>query len=181
MNQTPREFSRRISIDAIQRRSLTENIVATPEERAGLAARFGLQALEQLEATLYLRTIRGGSMVEVHAKLLADVVQTCGVTLAPLPRHVEEEFTALFAPARQVQDDSADDHDVTGELEDSPEPFEDGGIDLGELVAQHLALALDPYPRAEGVSLDPALSGQGETGGKSQKPLAALARLKTKQ
>src|SRR3546814_17044110 len=37
--------------------------------------------------------------------------------------------------------------------EDPPEPFENGCIDLGEIVVQHLAVALDPYPRAPGAEL----------------------------
>jgi hypothetical protein len=34
------------------------------------------------------------------------------------------------------------------------EPFEGDAIDIGEAVAQQLALALDPYPRAPGASLE---------------------------
>ena len=31
------------------------------------------------------------------------------------------------------------------------EPLADGKIDAGELVAQHLSLAINPYPRASGL------------------------------
>ncbi len=37
---------------------------------------------------------------------------------------------------------------------DAAEPFDGDAIDIGEAVAQQLALALDPYPRAPGVSLE---------------------------
>ena len=41
---------------------------------------------------------------------------------------------------------------------DPPEPIEAGAIDIGELVAQYLSLALDPHPRAPGASLDPDIA-----------------------
>ena len=37
--------------------------------------------------------------------------------------------------------------------EDPPEPIRAGRMELGELVAQHLSLALDPYPRKPGAEL----------------------------
>jgi hypothetical protein len=54
----------------------------------------------------------------------------------------------------------------------------DGRIDLGEAVAQQLAIALDPYPRAPGAGLGPDgfTAGPGNTAGKQ--PFAALAALK---
>ena len=37
--------------------------------------------------------------------------------------------------------------------QDPPEPLPPEGLDLGELVAQQLAVALDPYPRASGAEV----------------------------
>jgi hypothetical protein len=41
---------------------------------------------------------------------------------------------------------------------EDPEPVIDGKIDAGELVAQYLSLAIDPYPRLEGEEY----GGEGE-------------------
>jgi hypothetical protein len=57
--------------------------------------------------------------------------------------------------------------------------FHDGtAIDVGEAVAQSLALALDPYPRApdaEAALKEAGVTSEAETG-----PFAALAALKGK-
>ena len=57
------------------------------------------------------------------------------------------------------------------EAEGPPEPVGPQGIDLGEAVAQQLAIALDPYPRAPGAALpeEPRAAGG---------PFAALKSLK---
>jgi uncharacterized metal-binding protein YceD (DUF177 family) len=38
--------------------------------------------------------------------------------------------------------------------DDVPDHFEGNEVNLSELIIETLALALDPYPRAEGASLD---------------------------
>jgi uncharacterized metal-binding protein YceD (DUF177 family) len=43
---------------------------------------------------------------------------------------------------------------VVLEADEPPDYFEGHEIDLSEAIVETVALALDPYPRAEGVSLD---------------------------
>ncbi len=66
--------------------------------------------------------------------------------------------------------------EILGEEED-PEPVIDGTIDVGELAAQHLALAIDLYPRSEAVR-SAAEGEEGEeavfTAGERTNPFAAL-------
>jgi uncharacterized metal-binding protein YceD (DUF177 family) len=102
--------------------------------------------------------------------LEARVVQSCVVTLEPVVADVADSFTLYYAeevvpPGHAV--------DLPIEDEDWPEPIEDGRIDVGEAVAQQLALALDPYPRAPGARLDPAFGEAPAT-----TPFAELAREK---
>ena len=40
---------------------------------------------------------------------------------------------------------------VDAEAEGGPSIYQNGRIDLGAIVAEHLALGLDPYPRTPGV------------------------------
>ncbi|ASG21886.1 YceD family protein [Nitrospirillum viridazoti] len=142
------EFSRPVIADKVSARESVEKITATPAERAALAKRLDLVTLDSLTALVRLRRIRGGQMVRVTGELEAEVVQSCVVTLEPLPAHVRDTFQALFAPAHLVPKDE-DELDNLGldDEADPPEPIENGRIDIGELVAQHLSLALDPYPR----------------------------------
>ena len=56
-----------------------------------------------------------------------------------------------------------------------------GPLDLGELLAEHLALAIDPYPRKPGVELEQVLQKNGidvKVGRAS--PFAVLSELKSK-
>ena len=120
-------------------------------------------------------------MIHVSGHLSADAVQRCVVSLVPIPAHIETDFEVSYSGAAAQADEG--DFDPVGI--DTPEPLIDGRIDLGEAVAQQLAIALDPYPRAPGASLDPegfsvgSGDGIGEVGGKQ--PFAALAALKKQQ
>jgi hypothetical protein len=53
-------------------------------------------------------------------------------------------------------------------------PSENGVVDLGEAVAEQLALALDPYPRAPGA----AMPEETDDAAAERHPMAALAKLR---
>ncbi len=146
----PNEFSRRIRIDDLGDET-TEEIEATGSERDALARRLGLAAVEGLSARVVLRRLSNDGLIRVSGKLSATVRQVCVVTLEPVVNTVEQEFTQLFgaAPDGQPVDEVLIDLDA----EDPPEPVVDGGVDIGEVVTEHLALALDPYPRREGARM----------------------------
>jgi uncharacterized metal-binding protein YceD (DUF177 family) len=165
------EFSRQISADQIGVQETTREIAANAMERAKLAERFGLLGLDRLSAVLQLKRGRGG-MVQMRGRFVADVTQACVATLEPVPAHLEQDFTASFAPGGA---------DRNGEVvvalddEDSPEEIVDGRIDLGEAVVQQFAVALDPYPRSAGAAEAPAAGGGKDDGRKG--PFAVLESL----
>ena len=171
MADTP-EFSRPILIDHIGPAWHVEAIEASPAERAALARRFDLLDLPELKAEIRLRRVRAGRYIEASGHFAADVVQSCVVSLEPVAAKLDESFRELYGPIGG---------DVAGEASEvlvdpeSPEPVEGGSLDLGEAVAQHLALALDPYPRAPGaVGPGPEKAGEPER----PSPFAGLAGLK---
>ena len=63
-------------------------------------------------------------------------------------------------------------------LIDWPEAVVEGRIDLGPLIYETLATALDPYPRREGVSFDWSQGLPEEASEAKSGPFAALAALK---
>ncbi|BAI71659.1 hypothetical protein AZL_010210 [Azospirillum sp. B510] len=149
------EFSRVVHADTVRRADVTETIEATEAERRALAERLELESIGGLRATVRLRAVRGGQMIRVSGKLEAEVVQTCVVTLEPVPAQVSESFEALFAPPSMVEEVGLEiDFDPSLSDEDIPEPMENNRIDIGELTAQHLSLGLDPYPHADGVEFE---------------------------
>ncbi len=175
------EFSRLVPVDRLGEAEITEEIWAEPGERAALARRFGLLSLDRLSATLRLE--RGGArnLVRIAGRLAAEVTQACVVTLEPVSARLEKDFTLLYdldAGAAQGEAEGAREVMVEPEAEEPPEPVGPHGIDLGEALAQQLAIALDPYPRAPGVAL-PEEPRAGAGGARAAEgPFAALGSLK---
>jgi uncharacterized metal-binding protein YceD (DUF177 family) len=144
----PPEFARPVEVPQGPGRETVHAIAAGADERAALAARFALLALDRLEAEVRLRRLAGG-LVRLSAALRADVVQACVVTLEPVPSRIEEDFSLLYGAADEAREIVLDGEDET------VEPLAGNRIDIGEAVAQQLSLALDPFPRVEGARLDP--------------------------
>lgn len=144
-NPTIPEFSRLIELERVGESELSRRIEATAEERAALARRLGLPSIERLEAEVRLRRERAGAVLRLRGHLVAEVTQTCVVTLEPVHNRLAEDFTVLYGevPATAAVDVDADADEVV-------EPWPEGALDVGEAVAQELSLALDPYPRAPG-------------------------------
>ena len=176
----PPEFSRPVPVDLMAGPQLTREIAAGPDECRALAARFGLVAIDHLKATVRLRRLDGGRMVRVTGSLTAAVVQTCVVSLDPVPASVAEDFSALFVPAEHMPDPEAElVFDAQSLDDDLPEPMTAGIIDIGELTAQHLSLALDPYPRHPDAAFPGYDDDLDDTEAPAAKtPFEALARLK---
>jgi len=140
------EFSRSLRPGAVGSEGRRERIEADAAERAALAERMGLIALDSLEAEMTLRPVPGAA-IRVTGTLRAAVVQACVVTLEPVPQRVEEAFEWRILPPGEAPPEELD--DGPDEIESEP----DGSFDLGEALAQTLALALDPYPRAPDAEL----------------------------
>jgi uncharacterized metal-binding protein YceD (DUF177 family) len=104
--------------------------------------------------------------------LSAEIVQTCAVSGDDLPATIAEAISLRFVPETAVEEE-----EVELEEEDLDEiPYAGTAFDLGEAVAQSLALAIDPYatgPDAERVRQEKGLAGEAASG-----PFAALAALK---
>jgi len=171
------EFSRVFRVDQIPAAGVEHDLTADEAERAALARRFGILAVDTLTARIRLKAIAGGTMVRLHGSLSADVVQACVVTLEPVPAHIEEDFELTFGEA-----EAEDGGEIELSMDDSdpPDPIVNGTVDVGEAVAEHLALALDPFPRKAGATV-PA-SAQAELPAEEKpNPFAVLAQLRQKK
>jgi hypothetical protein len=136
---TSPEFSRRLPLDTIFGENLQRRIVANEAECAALAERLDLQRLSEFSATLTVGRDPAGEIM-VRGRVVADVVQTCVVSLEPCPGHIDEPFEARFtaraAPLPRELEIGPDD-------DEPPEPIDGDTLDIGELAAQQLALARD--------------------------------------
>ena len=167
------EFSRPFALADVGEREAVIEIAAEAHERAALARRFGLLALDALAATVRLRRVGGGA-VSVDARCVAEVVQACIVTLEPVASRIEDSWEVTFAPPG-----TAARADVTvGWDDDEPEPLTGDAIDVGEVVAAHLGIALNPYPRRPGAvfSAPPAEGGEDPSAASAFGVLGGLVR-----
>ena len=173
MTEITPEFSRPVAVDQRHDQGLDVTIEANEAERAALASRFGILAIDALTATLHLKPL-GRGMVRLEGHLKAQVHQACVVTLVDVVQAIDDRFERVYAPSGAATDDERDEVEVDYEGEEPPEPLVDGIIDLGEATAEELALALDPYPRAPGAVFE----APGDEGEAKANPFAALAKLK---
>ena len=77
-------------------------------------------------------------------ELAADVVQTCVISSHPVEQKVAETLKLQFSP--DIEESEEEIELTEGDLDVLP--LEGDALDVGEAIAETLALALDPYPRA---------------------------------
>ncbi len=147
------EFSRPMALARIPPAGRQVALHATPAECAALALRFGIVAVNSFAAELNLRPEQGGG-IAIEGRIAAEVVQDCVVTLEPVVQRIDEAVhLRILGRGEEPSDDPEAPDDV-----DAP-----GGVaDLGEALAEQLALSLDPYPRATGAELPGEVAAEPE-------------------
>jgi len=191
------EFSRPVEIDKIGKDGTIEEIEADAAELEALARRMKLPAIRSLKARFELMPWKKGR-IRVRGEFVAEVEQECVRTLEIFSATVSEPVDRIYmkpeaaatreiATAEGLEDPFA---------EDAPDIIADDVIDIGELAAESLALALDPWPRKPGtdfVTYSTELGGYvespddlpvtevtGSTEPERPSPFAGLAALKEK-
>jgi uncharacterized metal-binding protein YceD (DUF177 family) len=157
-------------VDPRQLTAKPVELAASEDERRALAKRFGLDAVDRLEAVVGLEA--DGDVVKANGRFSAAIMQSCAVSGEDFPVTIDEPIALRFvseAPATEgeieLAESDLDEIAYAGDM-----------FDLGEAVAQSLALAIDPYaegPNAERVRKEAGLDGEAASG-----PFAALAALK---
>ncbi len=170
-------LSRLLKVDEIKD-GASGLIEATRTEMGEIAGMLDLRGLEGLGMT-YRLTRTGARRFRLKGALKGKVTQTCVVSLEPIESHLDVPVEAEFWPWEMIaaHEEGEVEH-KSAATSDWPEPINDGKIDLGSIIYETLATALDPYPKKEGVSF--AWSEGAETPGPKTKtsPFAALGALK---
>lgn len=182
------EIERIIDLERMGPGGAALEVAASDGERAALAKRFGFLALPALSARVTVDRSPGGHIV-VEGRLRAKIVQSCILSLEPVPQQIDDTFRIVF------RQDFAEEHDPqSGEVvlsaqPDAPEPLAGSLLDIGEIVAEQLSLAADPYPRRPGIKLEdvlPKAANTGKAAGRPSRdrqrghPFAGLAALRDK-
>jgi uncharacterized metal-binding protein YceD (DUF177 family) len=169
---TDAEFSRPVRLDTLGEGERTITLAAEPAERAALARRFTLAALDRLEAEVRMR--RDGTTIHLRGTLRAAVTQTCVASGEPLPVTLAEDFNLRFEPTNT---EGTDGEEIGLSEADCDTVFYAGSaIDVGEAVAETLLLALDPFPRHP--DADAILRAAGVLSEEDAGPFAALKALR---
>jgi uncharacterized metal-binding protein YceD (DUF177 family) len=171
------EFSRPVPMSEIGAGAFELTIEASDAEMEALTARFALLSLEGLQATISLRS--DGNSMKAQGRFSAQVAQACVASGEPVPARIDESVEIRFL----AEGDHSPDSEIELSADDCDTMFHDGRIvDLGEAVAQSLALALDPFPRSAKAKLVLKAAGvkAEEEVEAEARPFAALAALKDK-
>jgi uncharacterized metal-binding protein YceD (DUF177 family) len=149
-------------------------LVVEPDEpaRRRLAGRFAITAIPAMRAVVSLE--REGERVTATGRLTADVIQPCRISGEDFPVSIDEPVALRFVPP---MGETAPDEEIELTADDLDEiEYEGTAFDLGEALAQTLALAIDPF--AEGPNADAFRAEHGLNDSAPSGPFAALAALK---
>ena len=148
-------------------------IVASEAERAALAAAYDLVAVNAFAATV--RVEPAGKGVTVEGRVVADIVQTCVVSLVPVDQHIDETFSVRFTRDAPPPPKPGTEIVIDTDAPDPPEPLDGPTVDVAALAEEYFVLAIDPYPRAPGASIPAEFAGDPDAAPDS--PFAGLADL----
>jgi uncharacterized metal-binding protein YceD (DUF177 family) len=129
---------------------------ANERVRKALARDLNLVSIEALTAEVAADPWLDGA--ELRGRFNARVIQTCSVSADDFEETVAGDFTVHVLPPGSPNapvGDSAAEVDLDPEADDPPDVAEGETIDLAHYVIEHLALALDPFPRKPGAVFEP--------------------------
>jgi uncharacterized metal-binding protein YceD (DUF177 family) len=160
------EFSRPLIVARVPRKGSHEVFAAEPNECMALAQRLGLPKLNSLKVHLVAMPWRGGGL-KVTGTADADLEQVSVISLEAFASQKKFPIERYFLPEKMVTDTSEDDADI----------IENGEVDLGELVAEAMALELDPYPRKPGEAFDEIIEDAPDEIADKVSPFAKLQKI----
>ena len=146
-------------------------IVAGGDDLARLARWVGVEAVNAFGARVELGRLSRTSF-SFEAELEADIVQSCVVTLEPVATRITKHIARdlHFSPRPRAEGGvltlSSDEADV-------PEEIASLDYDLAAPLLEEFLLAIDPYPRKEGVAFQPP----AQPAEPPESPFAVLKRL----
>ncbi|RKF17074.1 DUF177 domain-containing protein [Roseovarius spongiae] len=165
--------------DLRQRRATQFSLVPDGTAREALTRALDILAIRKLRFEGALAP-EGGRDWRLDGTLGATVVQPCVVTLEPVTTRIEVPVTRRFLA--DMPDAPQGEDEVEMPEDDTIEPL-GATVDLGQIMAEALALALPDYPRAPGVELGETVvapPGAEPLRDADLKPFAGLAALRGK-
>lgn len=166
-----------VDIGAMPATGHEARIEPTAAEREAIAKDFGLPEVRALTGDVSVRRESGGSIV-VEGRVTAEIVQTCVVSFEPVDQSIDETFVVRYVEADGPGAPAAPKPGAEVHLDPNAEPpdiLTDDTLDLGAVVLEHFALAIDPYPRVPGA--EAPVKTEDAAARASESPFAVLAKL----
>ncbi len=166
------EFSRLVDIRDADGKA--RQFTASAQECPALAERFGLAGLDSLVADV---TLSGeNAAIVMRGTLTAEIRQICSITAEEFSTVLAEDIEIRFEPELEGAEEIVPDEEIELTEQDFDVEYYTGDkIDIGEAIAQSLAIALDPYPR--GPDADEAEARANISTPEDNSPFAALKDL----
>jgi uncharacterized metal-binding protein YceD (DUF177 family) len=150
-------ISHRVSVARLPQAGMPLTLKADEKELKRLAQVFELVGVSAFSAEMLVKKWRKDG-VRITGTVRAEIVQSCVVTLEPINARVSNEIDTVFVPETSKLSRPL----ISGEGEivldyegpDLPETFSGDTIDVGALAQEMFGLAIDPYPRKEGVDFE---------------------------
>ncbi len=146
----PVEFSRPVDVTTIGAKGRRFEFQASEEERTALAERYSVVSIDQLDSICVITPAKPGRY-NLSAGFTAKLVQLCSISLDPVEEIISGKFKIILQqPERPSHSERAE---VDFDFDESDvEMIHSNLVDVGELIAQHLSLEINPYPRKAGVT-----------------------------
>lgn len=149
MTPDPRPWSVPLRLSEVKRGGRTTTLSADEATRARIAELLDLPSLARFEGEVTVAPWLDGA--EVRSRWSADLQQLCSVSAEPFDSALSGEFTVRAVPSDSHAAPSPEaEVTVDPDAEDPPDVLEGETLDLGGYLVEHLALELDPFPRAPG-------------------------------
>ncbi len=154
-------FSYPVKVGHISANPVRIGLTASTEELQALAKFWDVVSVEYLKSELQVTRWKKDG-IRIKGQVEARVTQSCVVTLEPVSSDINEKVEQIFVPegsklARMVTNDEGE-IVLDPDGPDIPDQFVGDTIDVGVVVAEFAAMAIDPYPRKADVDFE----GYGE-------------------
>ncbi|MEQ1725440.1 MAG: DUF177 domain-containing protein [Sphingopyxis sp.] len=169
-------FTRIMTVDEAHRQIEALWVTASADECAAAARRFDWLGVETLVATL--RFSGAGPIVIIAGEVRAKVSQACVATARPVTTALAAPFSVRLVPMAQMEAEAEACEVELSDVALDTIGYDDARFDVADIIAETVALNLDPWPRSDDADVWLAEHGPGQN--QPAGPFAALAALRGK-
>lgn len=152
----------------------TYNIVANARQLACIKDILQVQEIKKVEAEVSVKLKKKEHKLEVKGRVQATLELQSVVSLENFCKDYDIRFSMLFDTKMTAKEQDR----LAAEGEDVPDILKDGGVDLGDIIIEQIALNLEDYPRKEGEVFEYKCDFSSDEVAAAPNPFEVLRKLK---